>query len=292
VTPSKVIGLGSRLGVLVATALVAVAAAAPSPAPAATVSANWAGYISSPSASVGSRFSSVSGSWRVSSATCSPGLESYSAVWVGLGGASENARALEQIGTDADCASSGSATYSGWYELIPAGPVNLRLKVYPGNEMSASVTVRSHDVTLRIRDLSTGARFTITKHVSSVDASSAEWIVEAPSLCVTSNACATVALTNFGTVVFSSATATADKHTGTIEDPDWSATALELRQGAGHDFGGRPGRRFGPTSALITATPSPVSGSEGFFTVSWQEQSIPVEQPSAPTLPGFGGGPP
>ena len=42
----------------------------------------------------------------------------------------------------ADCARSGSASYSSWYELLPAEPVNLTLEVHPGDEMSASVTVK------------------------------------------------------------------------------------------------------------------------------------------------------
>jgi len=38
-----------------------------------SVSSNWAGYVAVPSVSVGSRFSSVSGSWTQPSATCSAG---------------------------------------------------------------------------------------------------------------------------------------------------------------------------------------------------------------------------
>jgi len=267
---------------------VAVAASAG----AASVSANWAGYVATPSAMVGSRFSSVSGSWTVPAVTCAAGRETHSAAWVGLGGDSESARALEQVGTDADCSRAGASAYAAWYELIPAGPIDLPLGLHTGDRMSASVTVRSHDVTLRIRDLSTGARFGITRHVSNVDVSSAEWIVEAPSVCVAADACATLALADFGSVSFSSATATAAGHTGAIADPGWAATALELRQGAGQDFGHGPGRRFGRPSALVSAAPSQPSGSLGAFSVSWQEQSIQFEPPRAPVMPGFSGGAP
>jgi len=292
VTLSKAIRTAARLGALLSAPLVLACTAFASSAGAATVSSNWAGYLVAPSGSVGSSFTSVSGSWRVPSATCTAGRETYSAVWVGLGGANPNASALEQIGTGADCAQSGQATYSDWYELVPAAPVNLKLKLHPGDQMSASVTVRAHDVTLRIRDLSTGARFTTTKHVSLIDVSSAEWIVEAPSLCVATNDCGTLALANFGNVVFSSATATADRHTGPIEDPDWSATALELLQGGGHGLGVGQGRRFEPTSAMITAIPSLAQGPDGSFSVSWREQPIQAAPPSVPTLPGFSGGSP
>lgn len=282
----------ARLGVLAWSVLVATGALAASSAPAASVSTNWAGYVAVPSASVGSRFSSVSGSWKQPSANCSAGRETYSAVWVGLGGYNEDARSLEQIGTDSDCARSGGASYSSWYELLPAEPVNLTLEVHPGDEISASVTVKNHDVTLRYRDLSTGARFTTTKRVSSIDVSSAEWIVEAPSACVSSETCEILPLTDFGDVAFSGATATARSHTGPIADPDWSSSAIELQQRVFDGVGGRAGARAQPARTLIIATPSPTSGSAGAFSVNWQEQSIQLEQPGVPTLPGFGGGPP
>ena len=296
-TLRKGIAAAARLGGLtlltslvgaMATSLAAGTAVAA--AGAASVSANWAGYVASPSATVGSRFSSVSGTWTVPAVACTAGRETHSAAWVGLGGDSESAAALEQVGTDADCSRAGASAYAAWYELIPAGPVDLPVSLHTGDRMSASVTVRSHDVTLRIRDLSTGARLSITRHVSSVDVSSAEWIVEAPSVCVAADTCATLALADFGSVSFSSATATAAGHTGSIADPGWAATALELRQGAGQDFGHRPGRRFGRPSALVSAAPSQLSGPLGAFSVSWQEQSIQFEPPRAPVMPGFAGG--
>jgi hypothetical protein len=282
---------------LVASALTCTAVGArlllaPASASAATVSANWAGYVATPTRSVGSRFSSVSGSWTQPSATCSAGRETYSAVWVGLGGDSDSERALEQIGADANCTRSGDADYSSWYELVPAGPVKLTLKVHAGDRMSAAVTVAGHGVTLGIRDLSTGAHLTKTRRIANVDVSSAEWIVEAPSVCLTTSTCATLPLTNFGTLVFSGATATAHRHTGTIEDPDWSTTALELQQAAGTSVRGPAASRDLSPSTLPVATVSPVASSSGSFSVIWQEQQVQVEPASAPTLPGFNGGPP
>src|SRR5271166_1726234 len=202
----SVIGSAVKPAVLACAALLAAGATIASTASAASVSSNWAGYLASPLPSVAKRFSSVSGSWREPSAVCSAGREGYSAVWVGLGGDREDAQALEQVGTDADCSRSGHASYSAWYELIPAGPVG---------------------VPIRIRDLSSGARFTATRGVANVDVSSAEWIVEAPSVCFSTGSCGLLPLTDFGSVEFTSATATAAGHTGTIDDADWSATALE-----------------------------------------------------------------
>ncbi len=260
-----------------------------SPAWGASVSANWAGYVALPSTSADSGFSSVSGTWQEPKATCISGHQTYSAAWVGLGGYSTQARALEQVGADADCSRSGAATYKAWYELLPAGPVNLTMKVRPGDEMSASTTVEKHDVTLRIRDLTSGARFTITRRASSVDTSSAEWIVEAPSTCATSSSCEPLALTDFGEVLFSSATATASGHTGTILDTAWSSTALELQQSASTDRTGAADAQPSSVPTLILATASTADTSSGGFSVSWQEEPLRVEQPSPGTLPGFGG---
>src|SRR5271166_810863 len=288
----SVIGSAVKPAVLACAALLAAGATIASTASAASVSSNWAGYLASPLPSVAKRFSSVSGSWREPSAVCSAGREGYSAVWVGLGGDREDAQALEQVGTDADCSRSGHASYAAWYELIPAGPVGVPIRVRPGDRMSASVTVRAHDVTLRIRDLSSGARFTATRGVANVDVSSAEWIVEAPSVCFSTGSCGLLPLTDFGSVEFTSATATAAGHTGTIDDADWSATALELRQDAGHVLPGGSRRSLGLSTSLIAAAPSSASPADGSFSVSWNEQSTQAEAPSAPSLPGFNGGPP
>jgi Peptidase A4 family len=200
--------VGRVLGVAaVVWAMLAVWASASANA-AASVSSNWAGYAVVPSAGGRSAFSSISGSWTVPAATCSNRGDTYSAAWVGLGGFRESSQALEQIGTDADCSGSGGAVYSAWYELVPAAPVALKLKVHAGDAMAASATAKGHGVTLRIRDLSTGKIFTRTRRVSRIDSSSAEWIVEAPSVCVTTNICRTLTLTDFGSVAFSDLSAT------------------------------------------------------------------------------------
>ena len=66
--------------------------------------------------------------------------ESSAAFWVGLGGAAPDSRGLEQIGTSADCSERFLPSYSAWYELIPAGPVELPLSVAPGDTLSAEVS--------------------------------------------------------------------------------------------------------------------------------------------------------
>ncbi len=266
--------------------LAALALAAPadatSGAPALVVSSNWAGYAVA-GAGVSSNFTRVAGSWTQPAASCTARGASYSAVWVGLGGFSNRSRSLEQIGSEADCARSGATAYFAWLELVPQAPIDLRLRVRPGDRLTASVTVRGRAVTLDIGDLSTRASFGLTRRVSAPDASSAEWIVEAPSICIGTSACSTLALTDFGTVSFSGATASAGGHTGTIGDPRWSATELELRQGAHEARGPRPEPRFAGVRTPVAAVPSPLSGLQDSFAVTWGERA--TEQPSQVTPP-------
>ncbi len=264
---------------IAATLLLPTAASA-----AGTVSSNWAGYAALASAGAPAP-RSVSGSWRQPAATCTPGRESYSAVWVGLGGFNEGTQALEQIGSDADCTRSGHAVYSTWLELVPAAAVGLKLTVHPGDQLSASVTVRGHDVLLRIRDLSTGARISTIRRSSHIDTSSAEWIVEAPSACG-ARGCHTLALTDFGSVPFASATLVSGDSTVAAGAPTLATIPIELQQRAGH-----PVVRSSLADALITATPSPLTPADGAFSVSWSEAAAQSEAPPAPALPPLSGAP-
>jgi hypothetical protein len=244
--------------------MAAVAGLSSAPATAAAtvasaVSTNWSGYAVS-----GASYSSVSGSWVQPAASCARGSSGYSAFWVGLGGFDPASQALEQIGTSADCSASGRASYTAWYELVPDASVPVPLTVAPGDSVSASVAVSGTTVTLQLQDTTTGATFTKTLTMTSPDVGSAEWIAEAPSACGGPR-CRTLPLTNFGTIAFSASSATtAGGHTGTISDPAWSATAIQLQTGSG-SF-----RRFAAASGA-GASPSAVSADGSAFSVAWQQ---------------------
>ena len=265
-----------------ALALALSVAIAPGAFAASTVSSNWGGYVALPAGGAQQGFRSVSGSWRVPRVSCSAGLDTYSAAWVGLGGYRTNSNALEQIGTDADCSRSGRTHYATWFELIPAAPVRIGMRVHAGEVVAASVTVRGHDVTFRLRDLDTGARYATTRRVRFLDTSSADWILEAPSSCDASS-CRTLPLANFGTMSFLSATATRGSRTGPVEDPLWSAVAIEMRQGA-HQGRARFANGHALASDLITAAPSEAEGELGAFSMIWGEQQLHGEEPQPPTL--------
>jgi hypothetical protein len=272
-----------RRGGLFAVMLMAAALGAPAGAAAAsTVSSNWAGYVGRAGSSRG--FTSVSATWTAPAATCTAGHETHSAVWVGLGGYRKGAKALEQIGTDADCTASGHAGYSSWVELLPAAASTLHLKVLPGDRISASVTVHGRNATLRLRNLTSGQRYSTTRRPSSVDVSTADWIVEAPSGCNRNGSCRTLDLTNFGSVAFTNATATAAGHTATLGDGSWPATELLLRQD-GVAASGASARN----GTVVSATPSAYAG--GVFSVAYGE-TPGAQATEAPTLPGSTGGAP
>ena len=109
-----------RSAIATAAATLAVAGSTIGTASAGTaVSSNWSGYAVS-----GATFATVSGAWTQPAADCSSASSiTASAFWVGLGGNSETSNALEQTGTEADCNADGNATYSAWYELVPAASV-------------------------------------------------------------------------------------------------------------------------------------------------------------------------
>lgn len=236
------------------------------------VSSNWAGYVASAQAAAeqpavsGLSFTDVAGSWVQPKLTCSAGEVGAAAFWVGLGGSQDSSPALEQTGTEGDCNRSGKATYSAWYEFVPAGPVTIKLKVRPGDRMTGAVLVSGTQVTVTLKNLSTHKRFSKAfSAVSPLDTSSAEWIAEAPSLCSSNGRCTVVSLPNFGTTSFTNASAIANGHPGTLSDPIWSSAPIVLApdQAAQTNFG-LPANTHG-------AVPSSVSADGRSFAVAWHE---------------------
>lgn len=249
---------------LAAAALLALAAA-PAAVADSSESSNWAGYAVH-HARV--NFAKVLGTWIQPVATCTPGQPTYSSVWVGIGGYSVSSQALEQIGTEADCTSSGRESSSAWLELVPAASQTIRVPVAAGDRVRASVSVAAHEVTLALTNLTRHRTFSRRVRTSPVDISSAEWIVEAPSVC-SANSCQTLPLADFGSTGFTAASAvTTSGHTGMIDDHHWTTTRITLAEG---------GRRFisagSPGAPFATATPSSLTASDSAFTVTYRGSS-------------------
>jgi hypothetical protein len=259
-------------------ALAAGASTSASPETAAeAVSENWSGYVAEPA---GTSFSAVSAGWTVPKATCTSGRSTYSAFWVGLGGASHTSNALEQAGTQTDCSAGGNATYYAWYELVPHAPVKLAVPVAPGQSVYTRVTVRGQRVTVQFDNRSTGQ--SITRRVrmtgATTNVSSAEWIAEAPSRCKGDalSSCTPLTLTDFGTVRFHNAFARSQS--GTLRSVgNWGSEPVVLIPGAsagalgGGDYGFGHGG-YGTSLSVAGsqgAAPSPTSASGSAFSVSY-----------------------
>lgn len=234
-------------------------------------SSNWAGYAAHRN---GVSFRSVFAKWTEPRIKCTRGKRSYSSFWVGLGGFSANSQALEQVGTEADCRVSGKAVTSAWYELVPQPSIPVKLIVRPGDVVQGQVTVVGNSVDAKLTDLTRHHSFHKTLHASIVDASSADWIVEAPSLCVSLTSCQTLPLANFGSATFDLARAVSvSGQSGSITSPAWHWTKIQLTpsgrhfvvyRGSGNSAGAASpsalrsnGTSFKVTYARVKAPPSP-----------------------------------
>ncbi|HLW94057.1 MAG TPA: G1 family glutamic endopeptidase [Solirubrobacteraceae bacterium] len=281
---------------MLALAVVAVAAAAVAGASSAfgnalrnQASPNWSGwFVLSPphSQRLAKHFTTVTGSWIQPSATCQSHHASFAAFWVGLGGyyGPPRSNALEQVGSEADCSSSGRLFYYAWYEFVPALPATIHaVKIRPGDSLSATVHASSDHVTVTFTDNTTGKSFrhTITMRHPVPDTSAAEWIAEAPSILDSAGHLTPLLLTNFGQIGFTAASATSigygGRHTGAIDDPLWNYGEIVLSSN-GH-------LRYSPTEKSY-ALPSLLNIDGTSFNVRYG----PIG-PTGPTGPTTGIGP-
>lgn len=125
-------------------------------------------------------------------------------------------------------------------------------------------TVTGGEVTVTLTDLTRRRSFTTHVHPAVVDTTSAEWIVEAPSVCSSSTNCHVLPLADFGSAGFSAASATTSTgHRGTIEDRRWSTTRISLAAS---------GRTFvsDPAAPPAMAAPSSLWTKGSAFTVTYQ----------------------
>lgn len=207
-------------------------------------STNWAGY-----AAYGTTFSSVQGDWVQPAARCGAthGQKlKIAAFWVGLDGYEDNT--VEQIGTEADCEGSATRSYA-WWELYPKSSVLIDEPLKPGDVMHAEVT----NDELVLEDRTANWTFREAYSPASLAFESAEWIAEAP---------AKNALSDFGSVHFSSASASSEALTGgAIESSAWGDDAITLTTGS-------------PAHPTVLATPSELEEEGHAFTITESEAAL------------------
>ena len=107
---------------------------------------NWSGYADV--SATNQTFTEVSGRWRTPRVVCSA-EDTITSEWVGLDGFSSGT--VEQAGTVGWCFR-GTPTYFTWYEMYPAGTVEVGTSLRPGDKITATVSRRGASYTLALTD--------------------------------------------------------------------------------------------------------------------------------------------
>jgi hypothetical protein len=152
-------------------------------------SSNWFGYNQGTLEQGSKQFNAITGDWTVPTATQhTRGQAEYSSDWIGIGGGCVDAgctvtdSTLIQTGTEQDVDSSGKASYSAWWEVIPGPSLSISMTVGAGDHMHASlaeVVPMSNVWTITIKDVTRNETYTTTVPYSSSHLT-AEWIEETP----------------------------------------------------------------------------------------------------------------
>ncbi|HZS30296.1 MAG TPA: G1 family glutamic endopeptidase [Gaiellaceae bacterium] len=175
-------------------------------------SSNWFGYQQGTLEQGGTLFNSITGDWTVPTVSQhAAGQDEYSSDWIGIGGGCVDAgctvtdNTLIQTGTEQDV-SGGVASYSAWWELVPAPSISISMTVEPGDHMHASIAELVPDSnlwTITLQDVTRNETFTQTVPYASTHLT-AEWIEETPLILGTNAGFA--ALPNLASPVFDLAT--------------------------------------------------------------------------------------
>jgi hypothetical protein len=207
---------------------------------------NWSGYADT--ATKSGTFSAVGGAWTTPSVTCTA-EDTITSEWVGLDGATDST--VEQDGTIGWCYEN-TPTYFTWYEMYPAGTIEVGTTLAPGDKITASVTRSATKYTLKLTDAThTANSFTKTATCAATTCldESAEWIAERSSFSI-----GIAPLADYKTWTLSSGTETASGKAGTIGS---YATTEEITM-------------IDATEAYDLSTPSALTSGKNGFTTTWK----------------------
>jgi Peptidase A4 family len=206
---------------------------------------NWSGYADT--STKAQAFTKVSGAWTTPSVTCTA-EDTITSEWVGLDGATT--ATVEQDGTIGWCYE-GTPTYFTWYEMYPAGTIEVGTSLAPGDKITASVTRASTKYTIKLTDAThTANSFTKTATCALATCldESAEWIAERSSFSI-----GIAPLADYKTWKLTSGAETANGKAGTIGS---AANVTEFTM-------------VDATDAYNLSTPSALTGANA-FTTTWK----------------------
>ena len=141
-------------------------------------SSNWSGYAETTSSSA--PFTGVTGQWKVPAVTTTRSA-SYSAAWAGIDGFTDSA--LIQTGTEQDYYNH-AAHYAAWWTTSANGYAEQTISkpVAPGDAMTATISKSAGTLwTITLADATEHWSFS-TQVTYTGPGTSAEWIVEAPTI--------------------------------------------------------------------------------------------------------------
>jgi Peptidase A4 family len=205
-------------------------------------SSNWSGYMAN-----GSNFTGIAAQWTVPEVISNNQTKSGDATWIGIGGITSND--LIQIGTQNTISSAGKVSSSAFYEILPAAPRKIDdISIIPGTLVAASIKqINSGLWLVNITNLTANESFNAYLIYNS-SRSSAEWIEEDP----TSAPNQLLALDDFGTVSFSSGTASKGGSSASISS--YSSQPITMVN----------------QSNIIKSKPSSLTDGGSGFSINWQ----------------------
>jgi hypothetical protein len=192
-------------------------------------STDWAGYGVT---STSTPFTCVEATWTQPRVSCRGTSLSAVAIWVGIGGVGQ--AGLVQTGTETQCLH-GTASIGAWHQSLPRETFATAadLPVAVGDRIHAQVLRLSRSsYALAIENLTTGASFSIKSGNQTVDPTTAEWIVEAPTVgCPTR--CTVAVLPDFGTITLSGVSTTIGGVNGPLDAAGFVHTRTTLVTSSG-----------------------------------------------------------
>ncbi|HEY5434705.1 MAG TPA: G1 family glutamic endopeptidase, partial [Candidatus Limnocylindrales bacterium] len=212
-------------------------------------STDWAGYAVS---STSTPFTCVEATWTQPSVVCRGSGLAAVAFWVGIGGVGQ--AGLVQAGTQTQC-DQGTPTIGAWHQSLPREPyaTGADLPVAVGDRVHAQVLlVGRSSYALTLENLTTGASFSVTSTNGILDPTTAEWIVEAPTVGCPKR-CTITSLPDFGTVTLSDVSTTIDGINGPLDAAGFVHTGTTLVTSSG----------------LVRAKVSNTGGDGRSFAVTW-----------------------
>jgi hypothetical protein len=228
------------------------------------ISINWSGYA----ATSASKFTYVYSTFVQPAITCSGAKDLVTSNWVGLDGFAN--QTVEQDGTQGVCSGSDhmTAKYVAWYEMYPAGSVNV-FSINAGDTITTAVSYASGKFSLTVSDLTSHKSHTDVAACSKCRRASAEWIIERPAAC-SNKSCtkaAILALPDFGTSTMSDDVASdGGANTGINGFVNYAIEG---------DFNLNDTEQIGPEGFVSVDTVGPVVKKTNSFTATWDRPGEP-----------------